>query len=326
MSVLPRVMAKCDQCPESRVLARRPRGARTRCATSTAHACWLGVAARRSSSRRIHFLLIEANATQPPHLPGAPFVDVLVVFCSAMAIWIADAGAALSPNGASERASCTGPDADDGREEVVPAAHRSGPVGGDRAARAGRTAQRQRAGRVPAARRAGAARRQRQARQARRADERTATTESARRFRRARVARNLPQATISSSTAACAIGYACHSTLQPASASARRDASAHANRTTGSCVPCAMKIGTSRLAGAASRGQAAARRSGRSTARRCRRVAPDAASPRTARSRRPARSRRARCARRDAALPSRARSAPRRAPATCARRPGPRAR
>jgi uncharacterized membrane protein len=51
------------------------------------HACWLGsllvvfIAA-------IHLLLIEANATQPPHLPGQLFVTLLVLFVVALAIWM----------------------------------------------------------------------------------------------------------------------------------------------------------------------------------------------------------------------------------------------
>ena len=53
-----------------------------------AHACWLGsllvvfIAA-------IHLLLLEANATQPPRLPGAMFYTLLVAFVVALGIWMA---------------------------------------------------------------------------------------------------------------------------------------------------------------------------------------------------------------------------------------------
>jgi len=52
-----------------------------------AHACWLGsllvvfIAA-------LHLLLIEANATQPPHLPLQPFVTLVALFVVALATWI----------------------------------------------------------------------------------------------------------------------------------------------------------------------------------------------------------------------------------------------
>jgi uncharacterized membrane protein len=51
------------------------------------HAYWLGsllvifIAA-------IHLLLIEANRTQPPHLPGALFGTILATFLAAMGVWM----------------------------------------------------------------------------------------------------------------------------------------------------------------------------------------------------------------------------------------------
>ena len=101
--------------------------------------------------------------------------------------------------------------------------------------------------------------------------------------------------------------------------------SAHANRTTGSCVPCAMKIGMSRFAGAAS-----VARPGRVD--QVGRQRDDAGQPLgvpqagVQRDRAALReSGRARCAAPARRAPLRARSALRRAPATCARRPDPRA-
>jgi len=52
------------------------------------HACWLGsllvvfIAA-------IHFLLIEANAAQPPRLPIQLFITLLVLFLVALSLWAA---------------------------------------------------------------------------------------------------------------------------------------------------------------------------------------------------------------------------------------------
>jgi len=37
----------------------------------------------------IHFLLIEANATQPPRLPFSLFIVVLATFLIAMGLWMA---------------------------------------------------------------------------------------------------------------------------------------------------------------------------------------------------------------------------------------------
>ena len=134
-------------------------------------------------------------------------------------------------------------------------------------------------------------------------------------------ARNCPHATISSSTAAWGIGYVCHSTFQPPSTSARRDSSAHADATTGSCVPCAMKIGMSRFAGVAS-----AARVGRVD--EIGRQRHDAGQPlgmaqAGVERDRPAlrKSGQHDAPRRHATCYLRARSAPRPAPATCARRP-----
>ena len=37
----------------------------------------------------IHFMLIAANATQPPRLPTQPFITLLVAFLVGIAIWAA---------------------------------------------------------------------------------------------------------------------------------------------------------------------------------------------------------------------------------------------
>ena len=52
-----------------------------------AHACWLG-SLMVVFITAIHFLLIEANATQPPRLPFQLFITVLVIFVVAMGLWM----------------------------------------------------------------------------------------------------------------------------------------------------------------------------------------------------------------------------------------------
>jgi uncharacterized membrane protein len=54
----------------------------------TAHACWLG-SLTIVFITGIHFLLIAANATQPPRLPTQPFITLLVVFLVGVAVWAA---------------------------------------------------------------------------------------------------------------------------------------------------------------------------------------------------------------------------------------------
>jgi uncharacterized membrane protein len=51
-------------------------------------ACWLG-SLLVAFIAAIHLLLIEANATQPPHLPRQLFITLLVLFLVALATWIA---------------------------------------------------------------------------------------------------------------------------------------------------------------------------------------------------------------------------------------------
>ena len=51
------------------------------------HALWLG-SLLVVFIAGIHLVLIEANATQPPHLPFAPFVTLLALFMAALGIWI----------------------------------------------------------------------------------------------------------------------------------------------------------------------------------------------------------------------------------------------
>ena len=53
-----------------------------------AHACWLGSLVVVFITA-IHFLLIEANATQPPRLPFSLFIVVLATFLIAMGLWTA---------------------------------------------------------------------------------------------------------------------------------------------------------------------------------------------------------------------------------------------
>jgi uncharacterized membrane protein len=85
MSVLPRVMDKAINIPNRDYWldpARREETLRY----LESHAYWLGslivvfIAA-------IHLLLIEANRTQPPHLPGVLFGTMLATFLAAMGIW-----------------------------------------------------------------------------------------------------------------------------------------------------------------------------------------------------------------------------------------------
>ena len=52
-----------------------------------AHACWLGTLLVVFIAA-IHLLLLEANAAQPPHLPGPLFITLLVMFAVALAIWM----------------------------------------------------------------------------------------------------------------------------------------------------------------------------------------------------------------------------------------------
>jgi uncharacterized membrane protein len=53
-----------------------------------AHACWLG-SLMVVFITAIHFLLIEANATQPPRLPFQLFVTTVVLFVVALLAWMA---------------------------------------------------------------------------------------------------------------------------------------------------------------------------------------------------------------------------------------------
>ena len=85
MSVLPRVAVKAINIPHRDYWldpARREETLRY----LESHAYWLG-SLLVVFLAAIHLLLIEANATQPPHLPGAPFATILVAFLAGMAIW-----------------------------------------------------------------------------------------------------------------------------------------------------------------------------------------------------------------------------------------------
>ena len=52
-----------------------------------AQAYWLG-SLMTVFIAAIHLLLIEANATQPPRLPGAPFGALMAMFVAALALWM----------------------------------------------------------------------------------------------------------------------------------------------------------------------------------------------------------------------------------------------
>jgi uncharacterized membrane protein len=87
MSVLPRSMPNAINVPNRDYWLSPARREDTLRYLGT-HACWLGsllvvfIAA-------LHLLLIEANATQPPRLPGALFGSVMVSFVVAMGLWVA---------------------------------------------------------------------------------------------------------------------------------------------------------------------------------------------------------------------------------------------
>ena len=85
MAVLPRLFGNAINIPNRDYwLAPARREATLR--YITAHACWLG-SLLTVFIGAIHLLLLEANATHPPHLPGAPFWTVLALFLVAMAFW-----------------------------------------------------------------------------------------------------------------------------------------------------------------------------------------------------------------------------------------------
>ena len=53
----------------------------------SAHACWLGCLLTAFITA-VHVVLLRANATQPPQLPGTMFFTVLVAFLIGMVLWI----------------------------------------------------------------------------------------------------------------------------------------------------------------------------------------------------------------------------------------------
>ena len=87
MGVLPRYKANAINIP-NRVYWLDPVRRQATLDYLTAHACWLG-SLMVAFITAIHFLLIEANATQPPRLPFQPFIAALVSFVVAMGIWLA---------------------------------------------------------------------------------------------------------------------------------------------------------------------------------------------------------------------------------------------
>jgi uncharacterized membrane protein len=87
MGVLPRYRANAINIP-NRVYWLDPVRRQATLDYLAAHACWLG-SLMVVFITAIHFLLIEANATQPPRLPFQPFIAVLVIFVVAMGLWLA---------------------------------------------------------------------------------------------------------------------------------------------------------------------------------------------------------------------------------------------
>jgi len=87
MSLLPRVSDKAINLP-NRDYWLGPRQREATFGFLTAHACWLG-SLMIVFILGIHFLLIAANATQPPRLPTQPFITLLVAFLVGILIWAA---------------------------------------------------------------------------------------------------------------------------------------------------------------------------------------------------------------------------------------------
>jgi len=87
MGVLPRYRANAINIP-NRAYWLDPVRRQATLDYLAAHACWLG-SLMVVFITAIHFLLIEANATQPPRLPFQPFIAALVLFVVAMGLWLA---------------------------------------------------------------------------------------------------------------------------------------------------------------------------------------------------------------------------------------------
>jgi uncharacterized membrane protein len=87
MSLLPRVSDKAINIPDPDFWLAPARREAT-FGFLTAHACWLG-SLMIVFITGIHFLLIEANATQPPRLPVQPFLTLLVAFLVGIGTWAA---------------------------------------------------------------------------------------------------------------------------------------------------------------------------------------------------------------------------------------------
>ena len=87
MAILPRRMVKGINIP-NRDYWLDPKRREGTLRYIEAHAYWLGslIAAFIAA---IHLLLIEANATQPPHLPGPLFVTLLVGFLVMLSLLLA---------------------------------------------------------------------------------------------------------------------------------------------------------------------------------------------------------------------------------------------
>jgi uncharacterized membrane protein len=87
MSLLPRVSDKAINIPD-RDFWLAPAQREATFGFLTAHACWLG-SLMIVFITAVHFLLIAANATQPPRLPVQPFLTLLVAFLVGIGTWAA---------------------------------------------------------------------------------------------------------------------------------------------------------------------------------------------------------------------------------------------
>jgi len=87
MSLLPRVSDKAINLP-NRDHWLGPSQREATFGFLTSHACWLG-SLMIVFITAIHFLLIAANATQPPRLPTQPFITLLAAFLIGVGVWAA---------------------------------------------------------------------------------------------------------------------------------------------------------------------------------------------------------------------------------------------
>jgi hypothetical protein len=86
ISRIPRALERKLNIPHREYWLAPPRRQRT-LAFLGAHMCWLGTLLAVYLTG-LHFVLLAANAVQPPRLPTQPFVTLLVLFFCAMALWV----------------------------------------------------------------------------------------------------------------------------------------------------------------------------------------------------------------------------------------------